>query len=289
MLDDIKSDFFHRLLFCFIEKLTKLKILKNNKNLQNKIDINIKHYIVNSVRYIIYDSKEKGKEYDGFTNDLIYEGDYLNGERNGKGKEYDKLGKLIYEGEFKNGKRDGKGKIYKNEQLFYEGELKNGERQGKGKSFVNGKLTFEGEFSADELRNGKYYDEEGNIREQSENFNGNGYVKLFDSLGNTTFEGEYLNWKANGKGKEYNSEGELIFEGEYLNGKRNRMGKEYTYLSNMNLIFEGEYLNGERNGKGKEYFEDGPLLLEGEYLNGILWNAKFYDKEKIICEIKNGK
>ena len=28
---------------------------------------------------------------------LKYEGDYLNGERNGKGKEYDSNGKLMYE------------------------------------------------------------------------------------------------------------------------------------------------------------------------------------------------
>ena len=30
---------------------------------------------------------------------------YLNGKRNGKGKEYDSNGKLIFEGEYLNGKR----------------------------------------------------------------------------------------------------------------------------------------------------------------------------------------
>ena len=36
-----------------------------------------------------------------------------NGERNGKGKEYDPFtGKVIYEGEFLNGKRNGKEKEY---------------------------------------------------------------------------------------------------------------------------------------------------------------------------------
>ena len=34
---------------------------------------------------------------------LEFEGEYLNGQRNGKGKEYDFNGKLINEGEFKNG------------------------------------------------------------------------------------------------------------------------------------------------------------------------------------------
>jgi len=31
---------------------------------------------------------------------LVYEGEYLNGERNGKGKEYYNNGKLEFEGEF---------------------------------------------------------------------------------------------------------------------------------------------------------------------------------------------
>ena len=49
----------------------------------------------------------KGKEYN-YDGDLIFEGEYLNGKRNGKGKEYDYYdGKLIFEGEYLNGKRKG--------------------------------------------------------------------------------------------------------------------------------------------------------------------------------------
>ena len=35
----------------------------------------------------------------------MFEGEYLNGERNGKGKEYDWTGKLIFEGEYLNGEK----------------------------------------------------------------------------------------------------------------------------------------------------------------------------------------
>ena len=287
MLNNIKSYFFNRLMFSFIEKLRKLKILKYNKTLQNRLDINIKHYIFNSGRYIIYDSKGKGKEYNGYIDSLIYEGEYLNGERNGKGKEYDNLGNLIYEGDFKNGKRDGQGKLYKNKILFYEGEFKKGKRNGKGKSFMRGKLSFEGEFSEDELRNGNYYDGEGNIKKGF--YNGNGYRKLADSLGNIIFEGEYLNWKANGKIKQYYQGTNILsFEGEYLNGVKNGKGIEHIYIGNIYLKFEGEYLNGKRK-KGKIYYKDGSLFLEAEYLNGIIWNAKFYVEDKVECEIKSGK
>ena len=55
--------------------------------------------------YDDYDAYNKGK--------LKYNGEYLYGLRNGKGKEYyDNIGKLRFEGEYLNGKR-WNGKIYK--------------------------------------------------------------------------------------------------------------------------------------------------------------------------------
>ena len=50
----------------------------------------------------------KGKEYK--YDKLIFEGEYLNAERHGKGKEYNLIGNLLYEGEYLKGKRHGKGK-----------------------------------------------------------------------------------------------------------------------------------------------------------------------------------
>ena len=44
------------------------------------------------------------------TNVVIFEGEYLNGEKNGKGKEYYGDDILKYVGEYKNGKLNGKGK-----------------------------------------------------------------------------------------------------------------------------------------------------------------------------------
>ena len=74
-----------------------------------------------------------------------FEGEYLNGERNGIGKEYSKkyknYGKLIFEGEYLNGKRNGKGKEYEYDYfnkkyiITFEGEYSNGERNGNGKDY----------------------------------------------------------------------------------------------------------------------------------------------------------
>ena len=59
------------------------------------------------------DINGKGKEY--YDVYLIFEGEYLNGKRNGKGKEYNYYdGDLSFEGEYLNGKKNGKGKEYDN-------------------------------------------------------------------------------------------------------------------------------------------------------------------------------
>ena len=65
----------------------------------------------------------------------IFYGEYLNGERiNGKEYNYDE--KLIYDGGYLNGKRNGKGRLYNNEyhgnKLKYEGKFLNGKKHGKG-------------------------------------------------------------------------------------------------------------------------------------------------------------
>ena len=60
-----------------------------------------------------------------FDGELRFEGEYLNGERNGKGKEYDYDGKLIFEGEYINGERsgNGKGKEYYDDNLIFEDNI----------------------------------------------------------------------------------------------------------------------------------------------------------------------
>ena len=269
-LEIIESPFFSKLLFSFMNEKIKLKVIKYNKKLQNKIDINLNNYKFYNGKYIIYENEKniKGKEYmksiSGYGEHFLYEGEYLNGERNGKGKEYFFSGELIFEGEYLNGKRNGKGKDY----------------------YLNGKLRFEGEYLNGERLNGKLFDKKGNIYLDLQN--ANGLIKEYNVYGRLEFEGEYLNGKKNGKGKEYDDMEKLRFEGEYLNGKRNGKGKEYYYIGDIE--FEGEYLNGEKHGKGKDYYPNGKIRFEGIYNNGKKWNGIGYDiKDNKVYEIKNGE
>ena len=332
MLKNVKSIYFIRNLFLYVDEYPKLKLVKYNKSLQKTLNINIINYIHFKGKYIIYKSKGKGKDYVGYRDKLLYEGDYINGQRNGKrngkgkeyycysgklkfeceylngreligtiydkynnkipidntsgkGKEYNCYGNLIYEGEYLNGQRNGKGKEYDEYfgNLIYEGEYLNDKRNGKGKECMRGSLIFEGEYRYNKKWNGKGYDENGNLI--YELINGNGIAKEYNEDNELLFEGEFLNGKRNGKGKEYDVLGRLIFEGEYLNGQRNGKGKEY--YSNGELRFEGEYLYNKKI-KGKCY-RKGKLEFEGEFRYYKKWNGKSYDENgNIIYELING-
>ena len=103
---------------------------------------------------IIYELKEgKGYINEYYDDKLLFEGEYLNGIKNGKGREYYDDGLLIFEGEYINGKRNGKAKEYDNNpesfnlnQLIFEGELLDGKRNGKGKEYSRRQIIFEGEY-----------------------------------------------------------------------------------------------------------------------------------------------
>ena len=265
-----------------------MKIINYNKKLQNKLEINIYHYVFLSGKFVVIGQDGKGKEIQGKDKRTIFEGEYLNGKRNGKGKEYgvlnldfgfvsylvkevkgnkNDLNYVKFEGEYLNGKRNGKGKEYDEEgELEFEGEYLNGMRNGKGKEYFEGDLVFEGEYLNNKKWKGKGYDINGNIIYE---LNNNNQGKEVYMSGELLYEGEYLNGERNGNGKEYDAFNRLIFEGKFYKGKR-WTGKGYDgfnnviyelkdgkgfvkqyYIDNNNIMFEGEYLNGEKKWKRK--------------------------------------
>ena len=126
---------------------------------------------------VIYELKNGNGKVIEYNDDKIeFEGEYLNGLKHGKGKQYYNNGNLSFEGEYLNGLKwngiiyepnnkntyelkDGKGYIKEfnggTGMLSYEGEYMNGKRNGKGKEYWNGKLIFEGEF-LDGFRKNEY-------------------------------------------------------------------------------------------------------------------------------------
>ena len=249
--------------------------------------------------------KRNGIGKENFKRKILFEGEYKNGLswngkgydnnnnvayelKNGKGyvKLYNEIGRLQFEGDYLNGKKNGKVNQYNYQgKLEFNGEYLNNLRHGKGKQYsYDGYLEFEGEYFYGKKWNGKGYDQLNNV--VYELHNGKGYIKEYSSKDKLKFEGEYLNGQRNGKGREYHDFcDKLKFEGEYLNGKKHGKAKEYN--ENGNLEFEGEYLYDHKL-RGKFYINN-KLEYEGEYLFDRKWNGKGYDGSgNIIYELNNG-
>ena len=80
---EIKSNHIMKKIFSFLEENIKLKIIVYNKKLKKLFNINIEHYKNICKSYIIGEINGEGKEYEIYTNKLLYEGEYKNGKRNG--------------------------------------------------------------------------------------------------------------------------------------------------------------------------------------------------------------
>ena len=111
MLENIKSLYISKIIFSFLnDKAMHLKLIKYNKSLQKKYEITISNYKIFSGKYIIDGENGIKKVYNAYTNNLLFEGEYLNGLKNGKGIEFNIDGEVIFEGEYLNGKKKWKRK-----------------------------------------------------------------------------------------------------------------------------------------------------------------------------------
>jgi len=73
-MEGIQSKFLIQNIFSFASQERKFKLVKYNKNLQKKLEINLIDYKNLSGKYIVYEENGKGKEYNCF-GELIFEGE----------------------------------------------------------------------------------------------------------------------------------------------------------------------------------------------------------------------
>ena len=139
-----------------------------------------------------------------YKDEILFEGEFLNDQRwNGSGKILDLNDEIQFEGNYLNGKWNGKGKEYNGKELIFEGEFLDGKRwKGKGKVYDEyNNLIFEGAyFNGEKSGPCKNY------------FKGGGLCYKLHK------EYELVNGKINGKYKEYDLSGKIILEVEYLLG-----------------------------------------------------------------------
>ena len=266
MIYNVKAQGILQIIFSYLNDKTKLYVINYNKTLLQKLEIDLEFVkkISGKYRKELIKGKSIGKEYSLEDDILIFEGEYIDGKKNGHGKELYLNGDIKFEGEYLNGRRDGPGKEYDYEnKLKFEGNYSHGLRQGYGKVYDEKNIIFEGDFSIGKKWNGIIY--------------------------NTKLKTIYEIKEGNGHVLEYYDNKKLEFDIEYINGERAKgIVKEY-YDDGKTLLFQCEYKDGELNGQGRHYDFRGKIKFEGEYLKGKRWNGKGYnDKGEVEYELKDG-
>ena len=205
------------------EVLKFLKVLSLKEEPKNKSHGNKKNSLNVNNKIITYDNGD------------IYEGNFVDGKRTGKGiytwSEGGKWSGDVYEGDFDDGELTGIGILTYENGDIYEGNFDDGKRTGKGiytwkngdvyeGNFVDGKLTGKG------------------IHTWSEGGKWSGYV----------YEGDFVDGKRTGKGILTQDSGD-IYEGEWVDDEKTGTG---TYTFADGDIYEGNIKLAYGQGLGKK-------------------------------------
>ena len=198
----------------------------------------------------------------------LFEGYFINGKKNGRGK-YTWANGDVYDGMWKDGKRCGRGTYTWADGTYYEGEFADGNFNGFGKKVYSSGDVYEGQWKDDKRT-------------------GHG---TYTWTNGDTYEGELKDGKLCGRGKliQYGKAGpdalnagevfiKYSYDGEWLDNREHGHGicrEGNGTVAGMDKVYEGEWVNGKKCGRfvwhflhrdgetGKSYidfYEDGKLV-----------------------------
>lgn len=275
---------------------------------------------VKKLLYVNYTTQnvlnEEGKLVDRTTRGLKeytlieYEGDFVNGIREGNGTLYTyptdwEWDAIVYEGEFKNGKENGEGYLHKlhgkkKDEKYQFGLWKDGFYIGSNPNRVNQTIQ-NGDKYVGLLKNGNP-EGKGQYTWKNQNFvitqndGSKTYLEYYDGdwkdgkfhdkglciYGDgTRYSGNFVNGKREGKGelfkvyivdKKRNTTSYTIFEGEWKNDKFHGEG---LCIYGDSTRYSGNFVNGLREGKGRLY----KYYIERKRKKGEIISYTLFDGE----------
>ncbi|KAL4461520.1 hypothetical protein ABPG74_016144, partial [Tetrahymena malaccensis] len=229
----------------YATKIYNLPDYTNNtvKNILNKLG----NYIY---KYSQYDDKDAVKlGLYQLKNGDVYQGQWKNGLRHGRGKLLYKNGS-VYEGYWEKNIANGYGRFIDRDGNVYEGQCKNGNSHG---------------FGICNYANGAQY-----IGEWVDNKKtGNGIEKFPDGA---SYEGQFLEDKKNGEGKLILPNGEQ-YEGQFINNIFHGFG---MYTWNDNSFYIGEWKDNQTDGQGQYKWPDGRQYIGTYKKNKNCGYGEFY-------------
>lgn len=205
----------------------------------------------------------------------------------------------LFEGYFLNGKKNGRGKYIWANGNVYDGNWVDGKCTGKGRISWSSGASFDGEWKDNQMSEGKYSYADGSVYEGSfKNGKYDGYGKRIYKDGDK-YEGRWQSGSRNGKGVYTWADGD-VYDGEWKDDKRCGVGRMVMYgkagpdALNAGEVFikysyDGEWLDNREHGhgicrEGKGTVAGIDKVYEGEWVNGkkcgrFVWHFLHRDGE----------
>ena len=205
----------------------------------------------------------------------------------------------LFEGYFLNGKKNGRGKYIWANGNVYDGNWVDGKCTGKGRISWSSGASFDGEWKDNQMSEGKYIYADGSVYEGSfKNGKRDGYGKRIYTSGDK-YEGRWQSGSRNGKGVYTWADGD-VYDGEWKDDKRCGVGRMVMYgkagpdALNAGEVFikysyDGEWLDNREHGHGICREGNGTVagmdkVYEGEWVNGkkcgrFVWHFLHRDGE----------
>eukprot|EP00934_Nitzschia_sp_Nitz4_P007046 Nitzschia sp. Nitz4//scaffold91_size79674//45896//48403//NITZ4_005372-RA/size79674-processed-gene-0.96-mRNA-1//1//CDS//3329560115//7036//frame0 len=189
---------------------------------------------------------------------VVYEGEMVNGHREGRGICLFSNG-MLYEGEWRRNKEHGRGRLWTADRrrLIYDGEWERGRMQGLGTYYYyTGSLTdTKGAPPVDPSGTSRY------IGEFKENMrNGTGQYILPDG---SVYDGQWSQGKMNGRGV-FTWPDCSVYEGEFKDNQRHGQGLLKT---SDGFVYDGMWVHNAMEGRGMAHYPNGQTY-EGMFANG---------------------
>jgi len=208
----------------------------------------------------------EGKEFDFYTQRLVYSGNWNWDVRHGFGTSYHKANFSTipgyefkkYEGQWKKNKRHGFGTSYHKDNLITIPGYEFKKYYGKPEK-TNG-TTFYKIFDYDKINSGQ-------VLSKEEAPEGILYEEEKERYINMQYNGQWENDFRNGEGTEYYENGNKKYEGRWKDGKEHGKGIEY-YEDGKTKKYDGQWEKGEKHGEGILYHENGNETYNGQWENG---------------------
>lgn len=219
----------------------------------------------------------------------VYEGEFEEDVREGRGSLYHSNGNVKYTGEWKNDKPNGIGVLFhENGNKFYEGKWEEGSACGQGVLFNElGRIEYEGQFEKSK-KSGigiAYYEDGSKYKGEWKDDEINGFGSFFYSTGELSYRGSWHNSKRDGHGIILSRENILIYQGSFSAGKRCGVGK--SYYEEGKLEYDGQWHNDEMSGEGILYDKNGIKVFQGFFDHGRILTANVVKTLKTEVETDN--